>query len=157
MFRHVVKPVMKGGMMLLKCAGAGVMPRWGGSVSGAKRCVGAKSPGIKTLQQKQPLTHRKDRGKVSSSPCCAAGKIVVENTHLSDKDIKTFTEKYATANTDAEKEQPVADLKKLDADMHKQALFTGISIADQKDVLADLKALAASPECTAKCKQLYIK
>ncbi|AUH00625.1 hemolysin BL-binding protein [Prodigiosinella confusarubida] len=83
-----------------------------------------------------------------------AGRNAVENNFLSDKDIKTFTEKYAAAKTDAEKEQLVADLKKLDADKQKQALSTGISIAEQKDALADLKALVASPECTAKCQEL---
>jgi filamentous hemagglutinin len=80
--------------------------------------------------------------------------IVVENNYLSDKDIKTFTENYAAAKTDAEKEQVLADLKKRDAENQKQALSTGISIADQKGALADLKALAASPECTAQCQEL---
>ena len=60
----------------------------------------------------------------------AAAKVEVENNYLSDKDIKTFTEKYAAAKTDVEKEQLVTDLKKLDADQQKQALSTGISIAD---------------------------
>ncbi len=82
------------------------------------------------------------------------GKNEIENNYLSDKDIKTFTKKYAAAKTDAQKEQLVADLKKLDADKQKQALSTGISIAEQKDALADLKALVASPECTAKCQEL---
>jgi hypothetical protein len=78
----------------------------------------------------------------------------VENNYLSDKDITTFTEKYAAAKTDAEKEQLVAELKKLDADKQKQALSTGISIADQKTELEKLKQLAASPDCTGQCREL---
>ncbi|WKX27206.1 VENN motif pre-toxin domain-containing protein [Tatumella ptyseos] len=83
-----------------------------------------------------------------------AGKVTVENNYLSDKDIKTFTEKYTAAKTDSEKEQLLADLKKQDAEKQRQALSTGISIADQKVALADLKALAASLECTAQCQEL---
>ncbi|WP_262821283.1 contact-dependent inhibition toxin CdiA [Enterobacter quasiroggenkampii] len=83
-----------------------------------------------------------------------AGKRTVENNYLSSKDIKTFTEQYARAKTDAEKEALIAGLKKLDVEQQKQALSTGISIKDQKEVLADLKTLAASPDCTAKCQEL---
>ncbi|MCK7309709.1 hemagglutinin repeat-containing protein [Enterobacter quasiroggenkampii] len=83
-----------------------------------------------------------------------AGKTTVENNYLSSKDIKTFTEQYARAKTDAEKEALIAGLKKLDVEQQKQALSTGISIKDQKEVLADLKTLAASPDCTAKCQEL---
>ncbi|EKN6369475.1 adhesin [Yersinia enterocolitica] len=95
-------------------------------------------------------------GDSSSSAVAGAqaGKNAVENNFLSDKDIKTFTEKYAAAKTDAEKEQLVADLKKLDADQQKQALSTGISIADQKAELEKLKQLAASPDCTRQCREL---
>ena len=39
------KPVMTAGSVLLKYAGAGRKPRRGGSVSGAGKCVGAKSDG----------------------------------------------------------------------------------------------------------------
>ncbi|WP_262779029.1 hemagglutinin repeat-containing protein, partial [Enterobacter quasiroggenkampii] len=83
-----------------------------------------------------------------------AGKTTVENNYLSSKDIKTFTEQYARAKTDAEKEALIAGLKKLDVEQQKQALSTGISIKVQKEVLADLKTLAASPDCTAKCQEL---
>ncbi len=83
-----------------------------------------------------------------------AGKVTVENNWLSSDDIKTFTDKYAKAKTDTEKEALMAELKKLDVEQQKQALSTGISINDQKEVLADLKTLAASPECTAKCQEL---
>lgn len=48
----------------------------------------------------------------------------------------------------------MADLKKQDAEKQRQALSTGISIGDQKLALADLKALAASSECTAQCQEL---
>ncbi|WP_241592666.1 hemagglutinin repeat-containing protein [Rosenbergiella epipactidis] len=82
------------------------------------------------------------------------GKVTVENNWLSDKDIKTFTEKYTAAKTDSEKERLLADLKKQDAEKQRQALSTGISIADQKVALADLKALVASLECTAQCQEL---
>jgi|SRR5471030_1477851 len=78
----------------------------------------------------------------------------VENNYLSDKDITTFTEKYAAAKTDAEKEQLVAALKKMDAVKQKQALSTGISIADQKTELEKLKQLVASPDCTGQCREL---
>jgi filamentous hemagglutinin len=84
----------------------------------------------------------------------SAGRTEVENNYLSDKDIITFTEKYAKAKTDAEKEQLVSDLKKLDADKQKQALSTGISIADQKTELGKLKQLVASPDCTDQCREL---
>ncbi|MCU5774492.1 hemagglutinin repeat-containing protein [Winslowiella arboricola] len=93
-------------------------------------------------------------GAAGAASGAFAGKTEVENNYLSQKDITTFTEKYANAKTDEEREQLLADLKKLDAEQQIQALSTGISIADQKDVLADLKALAASPECTAKCQEL---
>ena len=83
-----------------------------------------------------------------------AGKVTVENNYLSSDDIKTFTDKYAKAKTDTEKEALMAELKKLDIEQQKQALYTGISINAQKEVLADLKTLAASPECIAKCQEL---
>lgn len=73
---------------------------------------------------------------------------------MSDKDIITFTEKYANAKTEAEKEQLLTDLKKLDAAQQAKALATGISVNDQKAELANLKVLQASPDCNAQCQQL---
>lgn len=83
-----------------------------------------------------------------------AGKNAVENNFLSDKDITTFTEKYANAKMDAEKEQLLTDLKKMDAAQQAKALATGISVNEQKAELANLKALQASPDCNAQCQQL---
>jgi filamentous hemagglutinin len=84
----------------------------------------------------------------------SAGKNAVENNFLSDKEIITFTEKYANAKTEAEKEQLLTDLKKLDAAQQAKALATGISVNDQKAELANLKVLQASPDCNAQCQQL---
>ncbi|MBT0728532.1 hypothetical protein HGT73_14420, partial [Rosenbergiella australiborealis] len=56
--------------------------------------------------------------------------------------------------TEKEKEQLWTDLKKLDVEQQGQALSTGISIADQKQVLADLKTLAVSPDCNTQCQEL---
>ncbi|WP_437890355.1 hemagglutinin repeat-containing protein [Phytobacter sp. V91] len=83
-----------------------------------------------------------------------AGKNAAENNYLSGKDITTFAEKYANAKTEKEKEQLWAALKKLDVEQQAQALSTGISIADQKQVLADLKTLSASPDCNTQCQEL---
>nr|WP_246872207.1 VENN motif pre-toxin domain-containing protein [Pantoea ananatis] len=49
-----------------------------------------------------------------------AGKNAVENNFLGDKDITTFTEKYANAKTDADREQLLADLKKLDVEHRRR-------------------------------------
>ena len=83
-----------------------------------------------------------------------AGKNAVENNFLGDKDITTFTEKYSNAKTDAEREQLLADLKKLDADKQKQALATAIPVNEQKAELEKLKVLQASPECNTQCQGL---
>ena len=83
-----------------------------------------------------------------------AGKNAVENNFLGDKDITTFTEKYANAKTDADREQLLADLKKLDVEQQTKALATGIPVNEQKAELEKLKALAASPDCNAQCQQL---
>ncbi|WP_420921600.1 hemagglutinin repeat-containing protein [Enterobacter quasiroggenkampii] len=84
----------------------------------------------------------------------SAGKNSVENNFLGDKDITTFTEKYANAKTEAEREQLLSDLKKLNADKQKQALATGIPVNEQKAELEKLKILQASPECNALCQGL---
>ncbi|WP_237160182.1 hypothetical protein [Prodigiosinella confusarubida] len=73
---------------------------------------------------------------------------------MSDKDITTFTEKYANAKTDAEREQLLADLKKLDVEQQAKALATGIPVNEQKAELEKLKALAVSPDCNAQCQGL---
>lgn len=57
-------------------------------VAGAVACTGEKSasgkisPGIKTQQEKQPLTDGKYREKVSSSPECVPDNVVVENNSM---------------------------------------------------------------------------
>ncbi|QCR10095.1 hypothetical protein EH207_17265 [Brenneria rubrifaciens] len=83
-----------------------------------------------------------------------SGKTTVENNYLSDTDITDFTEKYANAKTDAEKEQLLADLKKKDAAQQQQAETTGISVADQKEELVKLRVLMDSSECNAQCREL---
>ncbi|MEI7206956.1 VENN motif pre-toxin domain-containing protein [Pectobacterium carotovorum] len=98
-------------------------------------------------------------GLASNSTASAAsgaqsGRNAVENNYLSDKDITTFTEKYANAKTDEEREQLVADLKNLDADKQKQALATAIPVNEQKSELEKLKVLQVSPDCNAQCQQL---
>ncbi|MDF7680569.1 hypothetical protein PT300_08170 [Enterobacteriaceae bacterium ESL0689] len=57
--------------MLLKCACAGGMPGYSGSVSGAKKRVGKKMVVLKIHQR-----------KYSSLAGCAAGKVVVDNNNL---------------------------------------------------------------------------
>ncbi|WP_244986341.1 VENN motif pre-toxin domain-containing protein [Rosenbergiella epipactidis] len=145
------------------------------ALAGASSAVTAEAVGLisEAYYDKKP-SELDEKQKVSASASLAAGlagglvggdtasavsgmqtgKVTVENNYLSDKDIKTFTEKYTAAKTDSEKEQLLADLKKQDAEKQRQALSTGISIADQKLALADLKALAASSECTAQCQEL---
>ncbi|NDJ59338.1 hypothetical protein GWD52_20575 [Enterobacteriaceae bacterium 4M9] len=81
-------------------------------------------------------------------------EVIVDNNYLSNKDITTFTEKYANAKTDAEREQLLSDLKKLDTAQQAKALATGIPVKEQKAELANLKALQASPDCNAQCQQL---
>jgi len=62
----------------------------------------------------------------------APDEVVVENNFLGDKDVTTFTEKYANAKTEAEREQLLSDLKKLDTEKQKQALATAIPVNEQK-------------------------
>ncbi|MFC0139162.1 hypothetical protein ACFFJN_02975 [Erwinia mallotivora] len=121
---------------------------------GLKSASGQKVAALKKQQEKTAVTDCLHREKPSSPSGCTPDEVVVENNYLSDKDIKTFTEKYAAAKTETEKDQLLADLKKQDAEKQRQALSTGISIDDQKDALTDLKALAASPECIAQCQEL---
>ncbi|MER2950361.1 VENN motif pre-toxin domain-containing protein [Morganella morganii] len=83
-----------------------------------------------------------------------AGKTTVENNYLSDKDITTFTEKYANAKTEGEREQLLSDLKMLDTEKQKQALATAIPVNEQKAELEKLKVLQASPDCNTQCQQL---
>ncbi|RRZ86220.1 hypothetical protein EGK14_21170 [Erwinia sp. 198] len=83
-----------------------------------------------------------------------AGKNAVENNYLSDTDVTSFTEKYANAKTDEERDQLVADLKKLDAEKQGKALTTAIPIREQKAELEKLKVLKASPDCNTQCQQL---
>ena len=90
----------------------------------------------------------------SAASGAQSGRNAVENNYLSDKDITTFTEKYANAKTDEEREQLVADLKNLDADKQKQALATAIPVNEQKSELEKLKVLQVSPDCNAQCQQL---
>lgn len=78
----------------------------------------------------------------------------MENNFLSKEDIVSFTEKYANAKTDAEREQLLADLKKLDVAQQVKALATGIPVNEQKAELEKLKALAASPDCNTQCQGL---
>lgn len=84
----------------------------------------------------------------------AQEKVIVENNYLSDTDITDFTEKYANAKTDTEKEQLLADLKKKDAAQQQQSEATGISVAEQKEELVKLRALMDSSECNAQCREL---
>lgn len=81
-------------------------------------------------------------------------RVVIENNYLSDKDVTTFTEKYANAKTDIEREQLLSDLKKQDVAQQAKALATGIPVNEQKAELEKLKALQASPECNAQCQGL---
>ncbi|UXY10997.1 VENN motif pre-toxin domain-containing protein [Kosakonia sp. ML.JS2a] len=83
-----------------------------------------------------------------------AARVEVENNFLGVKDITTFTEKYANAKTDEEREQLLSDLKKLDVEQQAKALATGIPVNEQKAELEKLKALAASPDCNTQCQGL---
>uniref|UniRef100_UPI00272D1321 hemagglutinin repeat-containing protein n=1 Tax=Leclercia sp. Marseille-Q4284 TaxID=2866582 RepID=UPI00272D1321 len=83
-----------------------------------------------------------------------AGKNAAENNFLGDKDITTFTEQYANAKTDVEREQLLSDLKKQDVAQQAKALATGIPVNEQKAELEKLKVLQASPECNAQCQGL---
>ncbi|CQJ50297.1 hemagglutinin-like secreted protein [Yersinia rohdei] len=83
-----------------------------------------------------------------------AGKNAVENNYLSDKDITTFTEKYAQAKTDEERDQLKDELSQLDKDKQHQALATGIPLKEQKAELEKLKRLAASPDCIGQYQEL---
>nr|WP_306304621.1 VENN motif pre-toxin domain-containing protein [Erwinia persicina] len=83
-----------------------------------------------------------------------AGKNAVENNYLSDTDITSFTEKYAKAKTNEERDQLVADLKKLDAEKQGKALATAIPIREQKAELEKLKVLQVSTDCNKHCQQL---
>lgn len=120
------------------------------SVRGAQNCVD-KANEVDKLQidyaNRPNELMEKARNDGGLKPCRAEWMVYPSG-------ITTFTEKYAAAKTDAEKEQLVADLKKLDSDQQKQALSTGISIADQKTELEKLKQLAASPDCTDQCREL---
>jgi len=58
--------VMTERRMLLKCAGAGITPRLGGSVSGAEKCVGAKSGCTGSATGKPGCKLRKGQGKTVS-------------------------------------------------------------------------------------------
>lgn len=78
----------------------------------------------------------------------------VENNYLSDKNITTFTEKYANAKTESEKEQLLSELNALVIKQQNQALAMGISVNDQKAELEKLRQLVASPECGEQCRQL---
>ncbi|UYA60535.1 Putative large exoprotein involved in heme utilization or adhesion of ShlA/HecA/FhaA family [Pectobacterium sp. F1-1] len=98
-------------------------------------------------------------GLASNSTASAAsgaqsGRNAVENNYLSDKDITTFTEKYANAKTDEERDQLKAELSQLDKDKQHQALSTGIPLKEQKAELEKLKLLAASPDCVGQCQEL---
>ncbi|MES3466510.1 hemagglutinin repeat-containing protein [Citrobacter europaeus] len=90
----------------------------------------------------------------STTTGAQSGKNAVENNYLGDKDITTFTEKYANAKTEAEREQLLSDLKKLDVKQQAKALATGIPVNDQKAELEKLKTLAVSPDCNAQCQGL---
>lgn len=48
--------------------------------------------------------------------------VVVDNRFLGDKDITTFTAKYASEKAEAEIYQLLSELKKQDADEQKQSL-----------------------------------
>lgn len=111
-------------------------------------------PDIKTHQQNPVVTAGKHRENPSPAADFTTDKVVVENNFLGDKDITTFTEKYANAKTEAEREQLLSDLKKLDADKQKQALATAIPVNEQKAELEKLKVLQASPECNTQCQGL---
>lgn len=75
------------------------------------------------------------------------GKTTVDNNYLSDRDITSFTEKYANTMTNEGRDQFVADLKKLDAEKQGKALATVIPVREQKAELEKLKVLQASPDC----------
>ncbi|EMY7925456.1 VENN motif pre-toxin domain-containing protein [Klebsiella aerogenes] len=138
-------------------------PRRGGSVSWGKNAY----PNVDKLSEEQKQTVSAlasisagmaggiaTGNTAGAATGAGAGKNAVENNFLSDKDITTFTEKYANAKTDAEREQLLSDLKKLDADKQKQALATAIPVNEQKAELEKLKVLQASPDCNAQCQQL---
>ncbi|MBA0210034.1 VENN motif pre-toxin domain-containing protein [Pectobacterium brasiliense] len=98
-------------------------------------------------------------GLASNSTASAAsgaqsGRNAVENNYLSDKDITTFTEKYANAKTDEERDQLKAELSQLDKDKQHQALSTGIPLKEQKAELEKLKLLAVSADCVGQCQEL---
>ncbi|XBW24250.1 VENN motif pre-toxin domain-containing protein [Pectobacterium colocasium] len=98
-------------------------------------------------------------GLASNSTASAAsgaqsGRNAVENNFLSSSDITTFLEKYAKAKTEEEKEKLREELKQKDAEQQAQAQATGISVNDQKAELEKLKALMASPDCSAECRSL---
>ncbi|MBK5144464.1 hemagglutinin repeat-containing protein [Budviciaceae bacterium BWR-B9] len=76
------------------------------------------------------------------------------NNYLSTEDITTFTEKYANAKTDEEREQLKAELSQLDKDRQRQALVTGIPLNEQRAELEKLKQLAASSDCVGQCQEL---
>ncbi|AIK14231.1 hemolysin/hemagglutinin-like protein HecA precursor [Pectobacterium atrosepticum] len=90
----------------------------------------------------------------SAASGAQSGRNAVENNYLSDKDITIFTEKYANAKTDEERDQLKAELSQLDKDKQHQALSTGIPLKEQKAELEKLKLLAVSPDCVGQCQEL---